>query len=164
MGLVSSGGPYALTKLSPCCWERCDRSRLLGLYGGWRLLQDAVDQTPGDRLLAAHVVVPVDVALDLLARPAAVADVELDDQVALLQDLAGLDVDVRRLALDAGAPRLVDHDPGVGQREALAWRAAGQQDRGRAGRHARAERADVRADELHRVVDRQARIGRAAGA
>ena len=52
----------------------------------------------------------------------ALARVLHEDLVHLLaqaQDLPRLDVDVGRLALDA-AERLVDHDPRVGQREALA--------------------------------------------
>src|SRR2546430_15919564 len=48
------------------------------LRGGQRVRQDAVDQAPLPRLLRRHEVVAVEVALDLLAGPAAVAGVEGD--------------------------------------------------------------------------------------
>ena len=52
-------------------------------------------------------------------RLARVVGVDLVDPLARLEDLAGVDLDVRRLALEAGR-RLVDQDPAVGQRHALA--------------------------------------------
>ena len=73
-----------------------------------------------------------------------------------------MDLDVGRLALEAAA-RLMDQDPAVGQRHALARRAAGQQQRAHAHRHAEADRLHVGLDELHRVVDRQAGVDDAAG-
>src|SRR5215469_2865701 len=130
----------------------------------WPLLQDPVDQAPLLRLLGRHVEVAIDVALDLLSRPAAVADVEVHVKIALAQDLSRLDLDVGGLALDSWSPRLVDHHAGVWQREALARGAACEQDRCGAGREACAERADVRADELHRVVDGQPSACRPTGA
>ena len=54
------------------------------------------------------------------------------------------------------APRLVDHDPGVGQRVPLARRARRQQNGGRGRGQADAQRPDVGPDVLHGVVDRQA--------
>jgi hypothetical protein len=54
------------------------------------------------------------------------------------EDLAGVDLDVGRLALEA-ARGLMDHDPGVGQREALALGAGGQQQRAHRGGLADAE-------------------------
>jgi hypothetical protein len=80
------------------------------------------------------------------------------DQVQLvlhLQDLAGLDLDVRGLALHT-AQGLVDHDPAVGQGEALALGAGGQQHGAHGGGHADADGGHGRADELHGVVDGQA--------
>ena len=59
------------------------------------------------------------------------AGVVHQDAVQLLahaQDLPGLDVDVGGLALHA-AQRLVDHDARVGQREALALGARGEEQR-----------------------------------
>jgi hypothetical protein len=76
-------------------------------------------------------------------------------------DLLGVDLDVRRLALEAGAD-LVDQDLRVGQRHALAGRAARQQQGAHRHRDADADRLHVRLDELHRVVDREARVHRAA--
>ena len=56
----------------------------------------------------------------------------------------------------------MDQDLRVGQRHALALRAAGQQQRAHRHRDADADRLHVGLDELHRVVDRQARVHRAA--
>ena len=57
----------------------------------------------------------------------------------------------------------MDQDLRVRQRHALAVRAAGQQQRAHRHRDADADRLHVGLDELHRVVDRQARVDRAAG-
>ena len=59
--------------------------------------------------------------------------------------------------------RLVDQDPGVRQREALAVGAAHQQQRAHRHRDPDAHRRHVGLDEVHRVVDRQAGVDRAAG-
>src|SRR5438045_2232691 len=69
--------------------------------GERRVLQDPVDQAPLLRLLRVHDVVPLEVALHLLTRPAAVLHVQVDQQVPLAQQLPGLDLDVAGLALDA---------------------------------------------------------------
>jgi hypothetical protein len=74
--------------------------------------------------------------------------------IADVQDLAGMDVDVRRLPLEA-PERLVDHHARVRQAEALALGAAGEQQRAHARGLADAHGADVRADEAHGVVDGQ---------
>jgi hypothetical protein len=58
--------------------------------------------------------------------------------------------------------RLVDHDAGIRQGEALADGARRQQEGTHAGGEARAQGGYVRLDELHRVVDRHAGIHRAA--
>src|SRR4051794_28167930 len=73
-----------------------------------------------------------------------------------------MDLDVGRLALEAGG-HLVDQDLGVGQRHALALRPAAQQQRPHRHRDADADGRHVRLDEVHRVVDRQARVHRPAG-
>ena len=79
------------------------------------------------------------------------------------QNLLGLNFYICRLPLSAPAG-LVDHGAGIGQDEALAFGAATQQK----GTHRRgladAHRADIRLDEAHRVVNRQPRRHRAAGA
>ena len=71
-------------------------------------------------------------------------------------DLAGVDQDVGRLALEA-AGRLVDHDAGVGQGEAVPLLAGAEQERAHRGRLPDAQRRHRAADELHGVVDRQPR-------
>ena len=50
---------------------------------------------------------------------------------AQAKDVLGVDLDVGRLALEA-AQRLVDHHVGIGQREALALGARGEQERAHA--------------------------------
>ena len=75
--------------------------------------------------------------------------------------LTGVDLDVRRLPLEA-APDLVDQDLGVRQRHPLSFRAAGEQERAHRHRDADADRLHVRLDELHRVVDREPVVDRAA--
>ena len=57
---------------------------------------------------------------------------------------------------------LMDEDLRVRQREPLPGRAARQQQRSHAHRNAHADGLDVGLDELHRVVDRQARVDAAA--
>jgi hypothetical protein len=81
---------------------------------------------------------------------------------AQVEDLARMDLDVRGLALEP-ARRLVDQDARVGEGEALAPRAAREQQRAHAHRHAEADRLHLGRDELHGVVDRQAGVDRAAG-
>ena len=78
------------------------------------------------------------------------------------QHLARVDLDVgRRPAVAGGA--LVDHHLRVRERHPLPGRAAGEDHRGRGHAHPDADRAHVRLDVLHRVVDRHAGVGRAAG-
>ena len=79
------------------------------------------------------------------------------------QRLPGLDFDIGSLALGA-AHHLVEVDGGVGEGGALALGAAGEEHRAHAGREADADGGDIGADELHRVVDGEARGDAAAGA
>ncbi len=72
--------------------------------------------------------------------------------LAGLQDLLGVDVDVRRLTLES-AQRLVNQYARMRQAEALALGAPGEQQGAHAGRLADAHGADVGFDELHGVVD-----------
>ena len=61
------------------------------------------------------------------------------------QDLGGLDLDVGRLTVTGLAHGgLVDQDAGVRQREALAGRAGGGEDRGGRGRLAEHDGLDLR--------------------
>ena len=70
-----------------------------------------------------------------------------------------------RISMSAAVPskppsRLVDHDRRVRQREALVLGAAAEQHRAHEAAMPDAGRRDVRLDQLHRVVDRQARRSR----
>jgi hypothetical protein len=89
---------------------------------------DLVDETPRQRLLRGHVVVTLDVVRDLVQGAAAVPGVDPDDQVALAQDLACVDLEVAGLALQPGHPWLVDQDQRVGQRRARATGACGEEE------------------------------------
>src|SRR3954470_12203185 len=107
------------------------------------LVDDAVDQPVLLRFVGPEEVVALHVAVYLLDRAPRVVRVDVVDPVARLEDLAGVDLDVRRLALEAGR-RLVDQDAAVGQREALAGRAARQQQRAHRHRDPAADRRHVR--------------------
>ncbi len=122
----------------------------------------AVDDAVLLRLLGGHEVVALGVAPDLLVVLAGVLGEDVVQALAHVDDLLGVDLDVRRLALEAGAD-LVDQDLGVRQRHALALRPARQQQRAHRHRDADADRRHVGLDELHRVVDRQARVHGPAG-
>src|SRR5262247_4170755 len=110
------------------------------------------------RLVRAHDEVPVGIGDELLYLLLRVEGQDLVDPGLHPEDLLGLDRDVRGLPLRA-APRLVDQDPGVGEREALARRPGGEEHGAHAGGLAHADGLHVRADELHRVVDGHARRG-----
>ena len=75
----------------------------------------------------------------------------------LAEDLFHLDLDIGRLAKHALAPRLMDHDLGVGQRVALALGTGGEQDRRPRGSHPHAIGNDGALEKLHGVVERQRR-------
>ena len=63
--------------------------------------EDPVDQAVLDGLLGGEEAVAVHVVVDLLDRLAGVVGVDLVDALAQLEDLAGVDLDVGRLALEA---------------------------------------------------------------
>src|SRR5215207_5880184 len=126
------------------------------------LVDHAVDQAVLRSLICLEEAVALHVAVDLLLGAARVLRVDLVDALARLEDLGGVGLDVGRLALEARR-RLVDEEPGVGQRHPLPLRAAGQQQRPHRHRDPDAHRRHVGLDELHGVVDRQAGVDRAAG-
>src|SRR4051794_6234729 len=126
------------------------------------LLDDPVDDPVLLGLLRGHEVVALGVLGDLLDRLARVLGDDLVELLAQLDDLAGVDLNVGGLALETRGD-LVDQDLRVGQRHALALRAAGQEQRAHRHRDADADRLHVGLDELHRVVDREARVHRPAG-
>ena len=115
-----------------------------GVAGRDHLVDDAI--LPG--LLGRHHEVAVGVLVDPLDRLAGVAGDDLLQEVAHAQDLLGRQLDVGGLRVAGGAVGLVEQDPGVGQGEALALGARGQQHRGGRRRLAEADRGDVVADEL----------------
>src|SRR5581483_5786230 len=122
---------------------------------------DLVDEAVLDRLLPREEEVAVGVLLDSLEALTRVLHEDVVHLLAEPDDLARLDVDVRRLPLHP-AERLMDHDPRVRQREALPLRAGCQKPRRHARRLPHAERRDLRLDVLHGVVDREAGGHRAA--
>src|SRR3954447_19665106 len=132
------------------------------ISGGSVLRDDPVDDSVLLGLLRGHEVVALGVLADLLDRLARVLGDDLVELLAQLDDLAGVDLDVGGLALESRGD-LVDQDLRVGQRHALALRAAGEEQRAHRHRDADADRLHVGLDELHRVVDREARVHRAAG-
>src|SRR4051794_12435412 len=125
------------------------------------MLDDAVDQAVLLGLVRPEEAVALHVAVNLLDGASRVMGVDLVDPLARLEDLPRVDLDVARLALEAGR-RLVDQDAAVRQREALALCPAGQQQRPHRHRDPAADRRHVRLDEVHRVVHREPGVDRAA--
>src|SRR5205807_1477149 len=146
-------------------WTRAKGADTFCPWGPWITTSDEVGD-PGALRLRTWV-------NEELRQDASTADLifGVDDLVAFLAEtqplahrehLAGVDVDVGGLPLEARGG-LVDDDPAVGQREALALGAAGQQQRAHRGGDPEADRRHVGLDELHGVVDREARVDVAAG-
>ncbi len=125
------------------------------------MLDDPVGQAIGDRLRPGEVAIPLHVGVYPLELLTGVLGVDLVDACPQRQHLAGVDLDVARRTLEP-TRGLVDEDPAVGQREALAGRSSRQQQRAHRHRDPVADRLHVGADELHRVVDRHAGVDRAA--
>ena len=94
--------------------------------------------------------------LDLLERLAGMPDINLVEPALEVQDFLGVEHDVGRLALEP-ARGLVHHDARIRQRKAHVLGARGEQERAHGGRLPGAKGRNLRPDELHRVVDRQAR-------
>src|SRR5829696_321767 len=124
------------------------------------VLDDAVDDLVLLRLLRAHEVVALGVLRDLVQRLPSVLGDDLVEPAPDVDDLLGMDLDVGRLAGET-AGDLVDQDLRVRQRHALALGAAGEQQRTHRHRDADADGLHAGLDELHRVVDREARVDRA---
>ena len=121
---------------------------------GAALVEDLVDQPILHRRLATHEVVAFGVQRDLLHRLTSVAGKDLVELIADQQDLAGMDVNIRRLAREA-AQGLMDHHARVGQAEAFARGPACQQQGAHARRLTNTHGAHIGADEAHGVVDGQ---------
>ncbi|VXA83560.1 conserved hypothetical protein [Aeromonas veronii] len=116
------------------------------------LAQDTVNQTIGHGLLGGHEVVTIGVTLDGSHVLTGVECQALVQGIFDLQDLLGVDLDIRCLTLEA-TQRLVDHHAGVRQAETLALGAASKQEGTHGAGLPHADGADIRLDELHGVVD-----------
>src|SRR4029077_15992735 len=97
-----------------------------------------VDDAIVPRLLGRHEIVPVRVAPDLFDRLAGVVGEDLMEPLVEGFQLLDLDEHVGRVATEA-ARALVDHDPAVRQRVALALGAGGKEHRRHARGHAQAD-------------------------
>ena len=113
-----------------------------------------VDDTVVFGLLAGHEKIAVGVCVDLFDILLGVLRKDRVEALLDVEDLFGLDRDIRGLSLRA-AQRLVDHDSGIGQGITFAGRPRCQEDRPHTGGLANAHRGDIRADVLHGVVDGQ---------
>src|SRR6478735_4189913 len=124
---------------------------------------DLVDEAVVLGLLGGVPAVTVAVADDRLHGLAGVVGGDLRHPRLRAEQVLRLDLDVRGGTADAGRT-LVHEDVGVGEREALARRATGEQELAHRGRHAHTDGDHVVRDVLHGVVDRHAGRHRAAGA
>src|SRR5579862_5776893 len=122
---------------------------------------DGVDQPVVPGLVCGHVVVALHVLRDLVGRLIRVLGDDLLQAALEIDRLAGLDLDVGALALES-AGNLVNEDLGVRQGRPLSLCA--RREKQRAHRHgdADARGRHLAADELHRVVDGEAGVHRAA--
>src|SRR5262245_56379753 len=121
-----------------------------------------VDDSVLHRLLGRHEEVPIHVLAHLLL---VLLRVVRDDllQLALERDrLPRVDLDIGRLTLVA-TPHLVEQDLRVRQGHPLPFGPSREEDGTHAHRDPDADRPHVRLDELHRVVDREARVDVPAG-
>jgi hypothetical protein len=121
-----------------------------------------VDDAVVARLLGRHEVVALRVGVHLVHRLLHVAGHDLLHTALERQDLAGADLDVGRLALEARRVPLVDHHLRVRQGQPLALGATGQEHRPHRHRHAETDRLYVAAHVLHGVVDREPSVDVAA--
>src|SRR3954451_18862116 len=150
-----------------CSLESVGRATCVSLPFGLRARRASVlgDHPVDDAvllgLLRAQEVVALRVLLDLVELLPGVVGDDLVQPAAQLDDLAGVDLDVRRLPLEARG-HLVDEDLRVRQRHPLALRPAAEQQRAHRHGDADADRLHIGLDEVHRVVDRETRVHGAA--
>mmetsp|Transcript_29332 Transcript_29332/g.50240 ORF Transcript_29332/g.50240 Transcript_29332/m.50240 type:complete len:351 (-) Transcript_29332:134-1186(-) len=119
------------------------------------LLDDLVDDAVLLRRERVEVQAAVGIPLQLVNRHTRHLGGDLEGGLAVVEHLARLDRNVRRLALRLLPPRLVQHHRPVRQRRALALLAAREQHRGEAVRLANEHGVDVRLDVHHGVGDRE---------
>src|SRR5712692_1875046 len=126
--------------------------------GDQRILadEDLVDQSVGLRLLRAHEAIAVHVALDLLDVLTGMARDDLHELVDEGLELLHLDEHVGCVTAES-AGALMDHDPRIRQRIALALRASREEHRAHRRSLSDADGAHRRLEVLHGVVDREAR-------
>src|SRR5262245_63225030 len=130
---------------------------LAALPGDQSLVHDAVLY----RVFGTHEKVTLRVPGDGIDRLAGVLGKDLVEPPAQVEDLLRVDLDVGGLALEA-AHGLVDHDARVGQCKTLASVPRRKEQRAHARRLADAKGRYVGLDELHGVVDGEARRHRPA--
>src|SRR5690606_22775359 len=118
------------------------------------LREEFVHQTVLPRLLGRHVDIAVRVGLDALHALTGLVGEDLANLLVVPDQFARGDLHVRGLTRPT-AQRLVHVDRRVRQREPLPLLARAQQHRAHGGSHAHSDGAHVRADQVHRVVDRQ---------
>ena len=139
----------------------CIHGQTLSGFSG-ALFDDAVNQAVILGLGRGHVVVALGVVHDFFIGLAGALGQDAVHLFLGAQQIASLDFDVGGLAARA-AQHLVNHDFAVGQAVALALGACGQKKRAHAGGKAQAHGGNIRLDELHGVVNGQARRDAAAG-
>src|SRR4051812_21564367 len=114
---------------SSCSFESVGRAILLfpvpSASPDLVLRDHAIDYAVLRGLLGGHEVIAFGIGANLVVGLPGVVGNDAIQALADVDDLLGVDLDVRGLALEARA-HLVDEDLGVGQRHALALRAPGQ--------------------------------------
>src|SRR5450432_3399649 len=120
------------------------------------LVNNLVDHPVFLGLLGIHNEVALYVFFDAAYGLAAMLRQKFIDHRAHAQDFLGVQIDVGGLAAEAGHPRLMNEDAGVGQRKTLFRRTAGKKYGGDGSSLADAGGDYVGLDELHGVVNRKA--------
>jgi hypothetical protein len=114
-----------------------------------------IDQAVIARLLCRHEVIALGVPLDGFQWLPGICRQDIIELGFHCQDFAGVDLDVRCLALHA-TQWLMDHRACIGQHVALTLFTCGQQERTHGSSLPHADCAHLRLDEVHGVVDRHA--------
>jgi hypothetical protein len=114
-------------------------------------LDDLVDETVGECLTSHHELVAFGIELHLLKLLARVLRDEFIEEILRTDNVFRVNRDIRRLAFRT-TERLVNHDLGMREREALALGAT-HENHGTAGsRHTKTHCGDIGLHVLHRVV------------
>src|SRR5450631_759302 len=121
------------------------------------LVNNLVDHPVFLGLLGIHNKIALDVFFNAADRLAAMLRQKFIDHRAHAQDFLGVQIDIGGLAAQTRHPRLVNQDARVGQRKTLFRRAAGKKYGGDGSSLADASGDYVGLDELHGVVNCEAR-------